>query len=255
VPVRATFTPDTTTGDLLDQLQNAHNDTLEHQHVALSDIHRITGQDRLFDTVFVYENYPTDAGTQPGGDGLAITGFSSRDYYHYPISVQAGPGRELELRVQYDTDVFDAESIDALMERFKKVLVEMTAHPGRRLSSLDLVRGSGQRRLHGWSGKAVSAQPETMPLPASGANETNGVYCPPATLVEQIVASIYAEVLGVDRIGVEESFFASGGDSISAMRAVAAINAALDVELTVLTLLGAPSVRGLAQHLENAPAQ
>nr|MDT0523147.1 condensation domain-containing protein [Streptomyces sp. DSM 41633] len=118
VPVRATFTPATTTAELLRQLQSAHNDTLEHQHLALSDIHRITGQDKLFDTVFVYENYPTDAGTQPGGDGLAITGYSSRDYYHYPISVQAGPGRELHLRVQYDTDVFDAASLEALMERF-----------------------------------------------------------------------------------------------------------------------------------------
>ncbi len=253
VPVRATFAPDTTTADLLDQLQGAHNDTLEHQHVALSDIHRITGQDRLFDTVFVYENYPTDVGSQPGGDGLAITGFSSRDYYHYPISVQAGPGRELELRVQYDTDVFDAETIAALMERFKKVLTEMTAHPGRRLSSLDLMKGSEEPRLLGSVGGAVSAQPETAAVSEAGV--ADGVYCPPATLIEQILASIYAEVLGVDRVGVEQSFFDSGGDSISAMRAIAAINAALDVELTMLTLFGAPSVRRLAQQLENTPAQ
>ncbi|WKG06382.1 non-ribosomal peptide synthetase [Mycolicibacterium sp. HK-90] len=250
VPVRATFTADTTTADLLDQLQRTHNDTLEHQHVALSDIHRITGQDRLFDTVFVYENYPTEGGTQPGGDGLAITGFSSRDYYHYPISVQAGPGRELELRVQYDTDVFDAETIDALMARFKQVLVEMTAHPGRRLSSLDLVKGSAQPRLAGWVG---GAQPETAAAPEAGA--TDDAYCPPATLIEQILASIYAEVLGVDRVGVEESFFDAGGDSISAMRAIAAINGALDVDLTILTLFDAPSVRGLAQQLENTPAR
>ncbi|OBJ96767.1 non-ribosomal peptide synthetase, partial [Mycolicibacterium fortuitum] len=250
VPVRATFTPDMTTAGLLDQLQSAHNDTLEHQHVALSDIHRITGQDRLFDTVFVYENYPTEAGTQPGGDGLAITGFSSRDYYHYPISVQAGPGRELELRVQYDTDVFDAESIEALMERFRKVLVEMTAHPGRRLSSLDFMKGS-EPRLGSW---ALAAEP-TVSQPVSSPDSSGDAYCPPATLIEQIVASIYAEVLGVDRVGVEESFFDSGGDSISAMRAIAAINAALDVELTVLTLFESPSVRSLAQQLENTPAQ
>ncbi|STZ74093.1 non-ribosomal peptide synthetase PstA [Mycolicibacterium fortuitum] len=250
VPVRATFTPDMTTAGLLDQLQSAHNDTLEHQHVALSDIHRITGQDRLFDTVFVYENYPTEAGTQPGGDGLAITGFSSRDYYHYPISVQAGPGRELELRVQYDTDVFDAESIEALMERFRKVLVEMTAHPGRRLSSLDFMKGS-EPRLGSW---ALAAEP-TVSQPVSSPDSSGDAYGPPATLIEQIVASIYAEVLGVDRVGVEESFFDSGGDSISAMRAIAAINAALDVELTVLTLFESPSVRSLAQQLENTPAQ
>ncbi|WP_082017540.1 non-ribosomal peptide synthetase [Mycolicibacterium setense] len=247
VPVRATFTPDTTTADLLDQLQSAHNDTLEHQHVALSDIHRMTGQDSLFDTVFVYENYPTEAKAQPDGDGLTITGFSSRDYYHYPISVQAGPGRELELRVQYDTDVFDAETIEALMERFKKVLVEMAAHPGRRVSSLGPLTKTD--RLDAWG---------RTPVPPSDVTDTDtdtdGAYCPPATLIEQILASIFAEVLGVDRVGVDESFFDSGGDSISAMRAIAAINGALDVEITMLTLVDAPSVRRLAQELSNASA-
>ena len=72
VPVRATITAATTTTDLLHQLHNAHNDTLEHQHLALSDIHRATGQERLFDTVFVYENYPTDAAALSGADGLVV---------------------------------------------------------------------------------------------------------------------------------------------------------------------------------------
>ena len=69
VPVRATITATTTTTDLLDQLQSAHNHTLEHQHLALSEIHRVTGQQRLFDTVFVYENYPTDAAALSGATG------------------------------------------------------------------------------------------------------------------------------------------------------------------------------------------
>ncbi|MGE2723096.1 condensation domain-containing protein, partial [Mycolicibacterium celeriflavum] len=55
VPVRATMTATTTTSELLDQLQRAYNDTLEHQHLALNEIHRITGHDQLFDTMFVYE--------------------------------------------------------------------------------------------------------------------------------------------------------------------------------------------------------
>ena len=94
VPVRANITPATTTADLLGQLQSAHNDTLEHQHLALSDIHRLTGQERLFHTVFVYENYPTDTAAPMGPssqDGLAIADFTSRDYYHYPL--RSKPGR------------------------------------------------------------------------------------------------------------------------------------------------------------------
>src|SRR6202035_2259180 len=129
VPVRARITAATTTADLLDQLQRAHNDTLEHQYLALSQIHRITGQDKLFDTLFVYENYPIDTTALSGVDGLAITEFTSREYNHYPLTVQALPGRELGFRVEFDTDVFDADSIEALIGRLGRVLVALTADP------------------------------------------------------------------------------------------------------------------------------
>src|SRR3954447_24698493 len=133
VPVRANVTATTTTTDLLEQLQSAHNHTLEHQHLALNEIHRITGLDQLFDTVFAYENYPIDTGVLDGDAGLAITDIASREYLHYPLAMQAVPGQELNLRVLYDTDVFDAASVDALIDRLRQVLVAMAADPSRRL--------------------------------------------------------------------------------------------------------------------------
>ena len=249
VPVRANLAPATTTTDLLDQLQNTHNHTLEHQHLALSEIHRVTGHGRLFDTVFVYENYPTDAAVLSGTDGLAITELTNRDYYHYPLTVQAVPGRELDLHVQYRADVFDAAGIETLIERFKRVLVAMTADPTQPLSSLDLLDGGEHARLDGWGNRAVLTQPAPAPVSAPEYPDNGGGYRAPATLVEQILADIYAQVLGVDRVGVDESFFALGGDSLSAMRAVAAINTALDIDLAVPTLFDAPSVRRLSQRL------
>ena len=131
VPVRAQITPATTVADLLDQLQSAHNDTLEHQHLALSEIHRATGQKHLFDTIFVYENYPVDTGALFGTDGLAITEINGREYNHYPLAMVVRPGHELGLRVEFDTEVFDTKRIEALTNRFKRVLVAMT-DPGQR---------------------------------------------------------------------------------------------------------------------------
>jgi non-ribosomal peptide synthetase component F/thioesterase domain-containing protein len=71
----------------------------------------------------------------------------------------------------------------------------------------------------------------------------------PQTRTEEIIAGIYAQVLGVERVGVNDSFFDLGGDSLSAMRAVAAINTALDAQLAVRTVFYAPSARSLAQQL------
>ena len=250
VPVRATITSATTTADLLGQLHDAHNQTLEHQHLALGEIHRVTGQQRLFDTVFVFENYPTDLAALSGADGLAVTGLTNRDYYHYPLAIQAVPGRELELRVQYRTDVFEAEAIDALIEGFQQVLVAMTTDPTAPVSSMGLLEGAQHAQPNGSSNRAVLAPPATTPVAAPQHHHGNGGgYHAPATLLEQILADIYAQVLGVDRVGVEESFFDLGGDSLSAMRAIAAINTALDIDLAVPTLFDAPSVRSLSQRL------
>ena len=129
VPVRVNMTAASTTAELLDQLQHAHNQTLEHQHVALPEIHRVTGHDQLFDTLFVYENYPVDTTALAGEHELAVTELATREYNHYPLTVAALPGSDLGLRVEYDTDVFDAAAIEALIERLERVLSAMTADP------------------------------------------------------------------------------------------------------------------------------
>jgi glycopeptidolipid biosynthesis protein len=130
VPIRANITAATTIADLLEQLQKSYTDTLEHQYLGLNEIHRATGHDQLFDTMFVYENYPIDTAALSGVQDLTITGFTNREYNHYPLSVQAVPGHELGLRVEYDTDVFDKASIETLVERLRRVLVAMTEDAG-----------------------------------------------------------------------------------------------------------------------------
>ena len=159
VPVRARITAVTSTADLLDQLQKTHNDTLEHQHLGLSEIHRICGRDQLFDTLFVYESYPIDATALAGNHDLAITESTSREYNHYPLTVQAQPGLELVLRVEYDTDVFDAASIEALIGRLGRVVVAMTAEPTRPLSSIDLLDEGEHARLDEIGNRAVLTRP------------------------------------------------------------------------------------------------
>ncbi len=73
-----------------------------------------------------------------------------------------------------------------------------------------------------------------------------GVYRAPATLTEEVLAGIYAQVLGLQRVGVDDSFFDLGGDSLSAMRLVAAVNKSFDAGLAVRAVFEAPTVAGLA---------
>ena len=91
----------------------------------------------------------------------------------------------------------------------------------------------------------VNGKLDTRALPAPEYQDVDR-YRAPANAVEEILAGIYAQVLGVERVGVDDSFFDLGGDSISAMRLVAAINTSLDADLSVHALFDAPTVAQLA---------
>ncbi|MBY0291219.1 MAG: amino acid adenylation domain-containing protein [Mycobacteriaceae bacterium] len=238
VPVRAHITPEATAIDLLDQIQGALEQTFEHQHLALSDVHRISGHARLFDTVFVYENYPIDTAGLSGGHDLGVTKFTVRDFYHYPLTVQAVPGDELDLRVQFRTDLFDPAGIDTLMERFEQILQVMTADPTQRLLAID------SYDAHEFSAESATELPGTV-----------DAHRGPVGMTQQILADIFLQVLGVDRVGADESFFDLGGDSLAAVKAVTAINASFDTHLPVATLFDAPSVESLSEHLGDIPAR
>ena len=164
VPVRAHITQATTAADLLDQLQRAHNHTLDHQHLALNEIHRATGHDQLFDTLFVYENYPIDTAALLSANGLTITEFTGREANHYPLTMQATPGTELGFRIEYDTDVFDTESIDTLIKRLQRVLLAMIADPQARLSTIDVLDAGEHTRLDEMGNRAVLTGPAPAPV-------------------------------------------------------------------------------------------
>ncbi|MEV5832763.1 amino acid adenylation domain-containing protein [Nocardia sp. NPDC052112] len=70
----------------------------------------------------------------------------------------------------------------------------------------------------------------------------------PRTEVERVLAGIFAEVLGLDGIGIEDGFFDLGGNSLIAARAVARINAALGTGLTIRDLFEASSIAALIER-------
>ncbi|RAV12707.1 non-ribosomal peptide synthetase, partial [Mycolicibacterium sp. GF69] len=85
-----------------------------------------------------------------------------------------------------------------------------------------------------------------LPAPESRAVDHNRT---PASAVEEILIGIFAEVLGVEGVGIDDSFFDLGGDSLLAMRLSAAINTALDADLSVPSVFDAPSVAKLAHRI------
>ncbi|MFE3323196.1 amino acid adenylation domain-containing protein, partial [Nocardia sp. NPDC059195] len=87
---------------------------------------------------------------------------------------------------------------------------------------------------------------QALPAPDHADREE---YRAPSTPAEETLASIYAQVLGVDRVSVDDSFFDLGGHSLLAMRVVAAIHEAFGVEIEVRALFQTPTVAKLAESV------
>ncbi|WP_254807097.1 non-ribosomal peptide synthetase [Streptomyces rapamycinicus] len=103
---------------------------------------------------------------------------------------------------------------------------------------------------------------DTLPVTANGKLDRTALPVPefggatsgrgPATPVEEIVAGVFGEVLGLDWVDAEASFFELGGDSLLAMRLIARIRAVLGAELTIGELFAASSAAGLARLVDAA---
>ncbi|WP_342671594.1 amino acid adenylation domain-containing protein, partial [Rhodococcus phenolicus] len=101
---------------------------------------------------------------------------------------------------------------------------------------------------------------DEFPLNASGKLDRNALPEPvfetrefraPTTPVEEIVAAVFGEVLGVERVGLDDDFFALGGNSLIATQVVSRLGAALDARIQVRVLFEASTVVDLAARLES----
>ncbi|WP_326682673.1 non-ribosomal peptide synthetase [Streptomyces sp. NBC_01237] len=133
VPARVAPRAGESLAELLRRVQDEHAALLDHQHLALADIQRIAGGGELFDTLVVFENYPTgdlSAAQAPGE--LRITGAEVFDSVHYPLALVVEPGGNgLLLRFKHDAARLDQVTVAVLANRFTALLRAFVSDPGR----------------------------------------------------------------------------------------------------------------------------
>ncbi|MFN3003729.1 amino acid adenylation domain-containing protein, partial [Mycolicibacterium wolinskyi] len=119
-------------------------------------------------------------------------------------------------------------------------------------------RGLLAERLPGYMVPAAVVVLDSLPVTVNGKLDKRALPAPeyrddeyraPTTPTEDLLAGVFAQVLGLERVGVDQSFFDLGGDSLIAMRLAATLSEALNVQVPVRTLFESPTVAQLAPRI------
>jgi acyl carrier protein len=80
-------------------------------------------------------------------------------------------------------------------------------------------------------------------------------YVAPRTSLEADLAAIWSELLGVDRVGIYDSFFDLGGHSLLGIRVLSRVQESFHVAISARVIFETPTVAGLAARIANAQAR
>jgi non-ribosomal peptide synthase protein (TIGR01720 family) len=148
VPARLQLHPTEKLSAVLKRLQEQQAVLLAHQHLALPEIQRLAGVGELFDTLFVFENYPVDRDMLGGLAGkIRISGGRGGDISHYPLALAVIPGRRLQLRLGYRPDLFERSSVEAMGKRLQRLLEAVAQDPEQRIGNVDLLDASERHQI------------------------------------------------------------------------------------------------------------
>jgi aryl carrier-like protein len=152
LPMRVLVDEDAALVDWLKDLQGRQVDLLRHESSPLVRVQHWCGLPRgraLFESIFVFENYPMAAWRPEASGGLGVEAVRAQERTNYPLTLTVLPGEEIRLRALYDTRRFDALSIDRLLGHLQTLLGEFVADPGRRLCELSMLSEPERRQLVG----------------------------------------------------------------------------------------------------------
>ena len=121
LPVRARFSPQDSVLPWLKDFQNDLVELRQYEHGPLVDVQgwsEVGREHPLFESILAFENYPVDASVW-GQDGtLRLSDMRVRGPTNYPLTVIFVPGKELRVRVTYDSRRFEEAAISRMMGMF-----------------------------------------------------------------------------------------------------------------------------------------
>lgn len=242
--LRTDLSGDPAAGDLVSRVRELDLEAFSHQEVpferVVQDLNpsRLPGRHPLVDVVLALQNNARAELSLPGVESrveVVRTG-AARFELLVDVTDSYGPGGVpggIAVTVEYRAAAFERAFMEWLAESFVRVLEGMADAPDTPVSGIAL---------------PDLPEPTTVGAPCQESGAPPG---PGGPELERRIAAVWAEVLGVSRVGPDDGFFALGGNSLSAVR-VAARLTGQGLPATTAQLFSSPTVAALAAELGRA---
>ncbi len=160
LPARIGVAPEAELLPWLREIQDRQAELRQYEFSPLSQVQGWSEVPRglpLFESILAFENYPVDQSVhEQAGRGLRISEAEGREQTNYPLTLVAGPGSRLGLRVLHDARRFDAPYIGRMLRHLENLLTSMANDAAPRLGALAMLAGSERHQLVvDWNDTAV----------------------------------------------------------------------------------------------------
>jgi len=234
-------------GELLEQVRDLSLETYRHQHIPFErlievmPLRRSLNRTPIFQVVFALQN--ASSGTQEL-KGLKVEELGTEAWtVRFDLEVHAiERNGQLDIVWIYNRDLFDRWRIEQMARHYEELLAAAMQDLNKPVRHLTMLSASEIEQLK------IGGTPRTEKVRRRARN----LYVAPETPLEQMVAGVWQETLGLEPIGLDDNFFDLGGYSLLVARVRFNLRKRLQKEIALVDFFSCPTVRLLAAKLEHS---
>ncbi|WP_346294195.1 amino acid adenylation domain-containing protein [Sphaerothrix gracilis] len=154
LPARLQISPEANLLTWLQTIQSRQVEREQYAYTPLADIQKWSEMPQgcpLFDSILVFENYPIDQSLQQRHGHIQISHLSGFERTNYPLTVVVMPTQRLSIQIHYDSQQFEAASVERLLKHLANLLTAIAANAQQKLSDISLLEAAEQQLMAAWN--------------------------------------------------------------------------------------------------------
>ncbi len=240
LPIRVKISPEASFWSWLKDIQTYNLKLQQYEYSPGGQVHQwseVPGALPLYESLLVFENFPDVSILQSSDLSLNICQTSFKgSQTKYALTLLVVPSSELIVDIIYDQRRFEQSDVILIQEQFLSLLITIVGDPEPQIATL--------------LNKIPVCQIPKFSSPQRYNQQEFGLtYVAPRNPVEEVLAGIWQQILGVEQVGVNDNFFELGGHSLLATQVMSRVRDAFQIELPLRHLFESPTIASLAKQI------